>query len=152
MRSLVLCLLVLAVVSRCPAQNFGPVLLGAGNFSPFPLSVAPGQLLTLFVQPGSAISPATSPDVSAVFSNGTDLPMPVLQIGLANTGCSDPVSTQCPEVLAVTVQVPFGIPVICPLCANPSLSLPSSISVSVNGVKAPTVAVQPFRDQVHLLT
>jgi uncharacterized protein (TIGR03437 family) len=150
MRSLLLCSVVWAGV--CGAQTSGPVLLGAGNLSPFPLPVAPGQLLTLFVQTGGGLSPVTSFDVSAVLSSGADQPMPVLQVNQANTGCNAPVSSQCPEVLAVTVQVPFGIVVICPFCATPVLSVAASITVSVNGVKTPSVAVQPLQDQIHLLT
>ncbi len=148
MRNLVLCSAVLASVSMCWAQAPSPVLLGAGNLSPFPLSIAPGQLLTLFVQPGVS-SPPASLNISAVFSSGLDLPMPVIQVILANTGC---VSTQCPAVLAVTVQVPFGIVAICPLCVAPPLSVASNIVVSVNGVTTPAIAVQPLQDQVHFLT
>ncbi len=152
MRSLILCSAVLAGVSICRAQTPGPVLLGANNLSPFPLLAAPGQLLTLFVQPPGVISPLTSFNVSAVLSNGSDQPMPVLQVNQANTGCFAPASAPCPEVLAVTVQVPFGIEVICPLCERPILSVATSIAVSVNGVKTPPVAIQPLQDQVHFLT
>jgi uncharacterized protein (TIGR03437 family) len=151
MRSLILCSIAFAGVSICWAQTANPVLLGAGNLSPFPFPVAPGQLLTLFVQPGGAISPVTAYTISVVFSNGSDQPMPVFEVTQANTGCAAPLSAQCPEVLAVTVQVPFGIQVICPLCERPVVSTPS-IAVSVNGVKTPTVTVQPLQDQVHFLT
>lgn len=152
MRSFLLWSAVLAGITACGAQTAGPVLLGASNLSPFPLSVAPGQLLTLFVQPGGVISPLTSFNVTAVFSSGSDQPMPVLQVNQANTGCIDPLSAQCPQVLAVTVQVPFNIRVLCPPCEAPILSVPTSITVTVNGVKTPSVAVQPLQDQVHLLT
>ena len=140
------------VAAGCWAQNLSPVLLGAGNLSPFPLTVAPGQLLTLFVQPGGAISQGTSMDVSAVFSSGTDQAMPVLQVVQANTGCNAGAGNPCPQVLAVTVQVPFGIAVICPLCESPILAVAATITVSMNGVKTPPVSVQPLQDQVHLLT
>jgi uncharacterized protein (TIGR03437 family) len=152
MRSPILCSALLATISICRAQTPSPVLLGAGNLSPFPLPVAPGQLLTLFVQPSGVISPLTSFNISAVLSNGSDKPMPVLQINQASTGCNASASAQCPEVLAVTVQIPFGIGVICQLCASPALSVATSIAVSVNGVNTPTVAVQALQDQVHFLT
>jgi len=150
-RSYVLCLSLCVVSWVCWAQN-SPVILGAGNLSPFPLSVAPGQLLTLFVQPGGAISPPTAYTITAVFSNGSDQLMPVLQVSQTNTGCIAPLSAQCPEVLAVTVQVPYGIRVLCPLCLSPILSVPNAITVSVNGVTTPTVNVQALADQVHFLT
>jgi uncharacterized protein (TIGR03437 family) len=147
MRNLVLCSAVLAGFSVCWAQAVSPVLLGAGNLSPFPLPIAPGQLLTLFVQPGVSSPPATL-NISAVLSSGAELPMPVVQVVPANTGC---VSAQCPAVLALTVQVPFGIVAICPLCATAALSVASNIVVSVNGVTTPAIAVQPLQDQVHFL-
>jgi uncharacterized protein (TIGR03437 family) len=152
MQSLILCSALLASVSISWAQTPSAVLLGAGNLSPFPLAVAPGQLLTLFVQAPGVISPWTSFNISAVLSNGSDQPMPVLQINQANTGCNALASAQCPEVLAVTVQVPFGVAVVCPLCASPILSVATSIAVSVNGIETPPVAVQPLQDQVHFLT
>jgi uncharacterized protein (TIGR03437 family) len=121
----------------CLAQSTAPVLLSAGDANPFPLSVAPGQVLTLFVQTGTV----ASSDVSAVFSaGGTNQPMPVLQVGQAS-----------PQVLAVTVQVPFGIPVFCAPCAS-AFVIAESIAVSVNGVATTNVLVQASQDRVHFLT
>ncbi len=125
----------------CLAQSNSPVLLNAGNVNPFPLSVAPGQVLTLFVETGTLLTPVASSDVSAVFStSGTNQPMPVLQVGQAS-----------PQVLAVTVQVPLGIQLFCPPCASPFL-ITESIAVSVNGAATTNVAVQAFQDHVHFLT
>jgi uncharacterized protein (TIGR03437 family) len=136
----------------CLAQSTAPVILSAGNVNPFPLSVAPGQVLTLFVQSGVILAPVTTSDVSAVFSTGgTDQPMPVLQVGQASTGCSALVMAPCTQVLAVTVEVPFDIPVICPPCANAAV-IAESIAVSVNGVASANVVVQALQDQVHFLT
>jgi uncharacterized protein (TIGR03437 family) len=107
-------------------------------------------LLTLLVEPSNPVSlPAA---ISAVFSSGSDQPMPVLQTILANTGCNAAaISAPCPQVLAVTVQVPYGIPVFCPVCATAALTS-AAIVVSVNGAKTPAVEVQPLQDQVHFLT
>jgi len=125
----------------CLAQSSSPVLLSAGNVNPFPLSVAPGQVLTLFVETGTIVVPVTPSDVSAVFSmGGTNQPMPVLQVGQA-----------IPQVLAVTVQVPFGITVSCAPCAT-AIVIAESIAVSVNGTATTNVMVQAFQDQVHFLT
>jgi uncharacterized protein (TIGR03437 family) len=152
MRCLVLFSLIYLGGFTCLAQNSPPVLLSAGNVNPFPLSVAPGQVLTLFVQTGTILAPVSSLDVSAVFSTGgTSQPMPVLQVGQASTGCSASVMASCPQVLAVTVQIPFGIPVFCPPCAT-SFVIDESIAVSVNGVASANVVVQPLQDQVHFLT
>jgi uncharacterized protein (TIGR03437 family) len=136
----------------CLAQSSNPVLLSAGNVNPFPLSVAPGQVLTLFVQTGTILAPVTPSDVSAVFTaGGTNQTMPVLQVGQASTGCNGTSMAPCPQVLAVTVQIPFGIPVFCPLCAT-AFVIAESIAVSVSGVATTNVMVQAFQDQVHFLT
>jgi uncharacterized protein (TIGR03437 family) len=125
----------------CLAQSSNPVLLSAGNVNPFPLSVAPGQVLTLFVQTGTSLASVTALDVSAVFATGgTNQPMPVLQVGQAS-----------PQVLAVTVQVPFGITTSCAPCAT-AFVIAESIAVSVNGVATTNVVVQAFQDQVHFLS
>ncbi len=152
MRSIILCLLVSFAVSG-QTQNANPVLLGAGNLSPFPISVAPGQLLTLYVQPASPLSPVTISAVSVLYSvGGSDKAVPVLQVNSMDTACNFPLSMgQCTQVLAVTVQMPFDIPVICPLCARP-LSPYGKIVVSVAGVKAAGAGVNPLPDQVHFLT
>jgi uncharacterized protein (TIGR03437 family) len=152
MRRIVLCSLFWVGTLISFAQTSAPVLLSSSNVNPFPLSVAPGQLLTLFVQTGTILAPITASAVSAVFSTGgTNQPMLVLEVGQANTGCNALVMAPCPQVLAITVQVPFGIPVFCPLCASPFV-ITESIAVSVNGVASPNVVVQAFEDQVHFLT
>jgi len=136
----------------CLAQSSAPVILSAGNVNPFPLSVAPGQVLTLFVQSGVILAPVTASAVSAVYSTGgTGQPMPVLQVGQASSGCSASVMAPCPQVLAVTVEIPFGIRVMCPPCANAAV-IAESIAVSVNGVASASVVVQALQDQVHFLT
>jgi len=144
-----LCAVGLAGVSLS-AQISSPVLLGSGNLSPFPLPVAPGQLLTLFVQASSAVQLPAS--ISAVFSNGSDQNIPVLQTIQANTGCNATLAgVPCAQVLAVMVQVPYGIPVFCPVCATEAVTS-GSVVVSVNGAKTPAVEVQPLQDQIHFLT
>ncbi len=77
--------------------------------------------------------------------------MPVLQVGQASTGCNGTAMAPCPQLLAVTVQVPFGIFVSCAPCAT-DIVIAQSIAVSVNGVATTNVAVQGFQDQVHFLT
>jgi uncharacterized protein (TIGR03437 family) len=150
MRQLFFSLLCLS--GTCLAQNSAPVLLSTGNVNPFPPLVAPGQVLTLFVESGTILAPVTPSAVSAIFSaGGTDQPMPILAAGQANTGCNASAMAPCPQVLAVTVQVPFGIPVMCPLCAT-AFVVNESIAVSVNGVATTNVMVQAYQDQVHFLT
>jgi len=135
--------------AQSPTQ--GPALVGAGFANPFPIAVAPGQLLTLLVDPGAGYDPSGPlPGVSAVFWNGSDETMPVLQIQNATTGCIIPTGAGCPNLLAVTVQVPFDAP-ISPVSANVLLR-PSGVAVSVNGVKTPYIGALSLADQVHFLT
>lgn len=152
MRSLIVLSLGAAV---CWAQttSLGPTLVGAGFSNPFPLTVAPGQLLTLFVQPLAGFDPtAPLPAVSAVFWNGADEAMPVLRVQQTTTGCSVPTGTgNCPNLLAVTVQVPFDAPVNPATGAN-IIVRPSGIAVAVNGVKSPYFGAQAAANQVHIIT
>jgi uncharacterized protein (TIGR03437 family) len=147
--------------SLCSAQAISsvPSLMGAGFSNPFPLTIAPGQLLTLYVQPGSGYNPSgLAPAVSATFWNGTTVEtMPVLQTSQASTGCGagsppssavPPNTVVCGNVLAVTVQVPFDVPISSAIVQR----LPGGIAVSVNGVETPYVAAQAWPDHVHILT
>jgi uncharacterized protein (TIGR03437 family) len=148
MRSLVL---VCLAASICLAQagSSGPAVVGAGFSNPFPLPVAPGQLLTLFVQPGAGYNSSSPlPTVSAVFTIGSlNETMPILEVSQTNNSCSG----GCPSLLAVTVQVPFDAPI------TPAVGLdiaiePSGIIVSVNGVPIPAISALASADHVHLVT
>jgi uncharacterized protein (TIGR03437 family) len=77
--------------------------------------------------------------------------MPVLQVVGLGESCMDTPTSDCAEVVSVTVQVPFGIPVSCLLCTPPQ-GTAGGILVSVNGTSAFAVGVQPLQDQVHFLT
>jgi uncharacterized protein (TIGR03437 family) len=155
MRRLALCSTVLLGASICWAQSpAAPVAFVGGGFAnPFPLVVAWGQLLTLFVQPGAGYDPsAPPPNVSADFWNGSaDETMPVLQVTQTNAGCNVPPSAGCTPLLAVTVQIPFEAPITPSPVAN--LLVPqSSVAVSVAGVKTSYFGVEPLRDHVHFVT
>jgi uncharacterized protein (TIGR03437 family) len=151
MRSLIL---VCLGVSICSAQatSSNPTVVGAGFSNPVPLPVAPGQLLTLFVQSGTLTDPTVPlPDVSATFWNGpADEAMPILEVAEATPSCSVSSSPGCPSLLAVTVQIPFDAPVS-PLNSN-ILLRPNALAVSVNGVKTSYVGAQAYADQIHIVT
>lgn len=152
MRSLILTVL---GFSFCSAQSLPPtpILVGAGFSSPFPILVAPGQLLTLFVQPPAGYD-ATEPmpTISAVFWNGSDEAMPVLNVQQANTGCVIPGNlAACPNLLAVTVQVPFDAP-INPAAGSNVVVRPSGIAVFVSGEKSFYFGAQALADHVHIVT
>jgi uncharacterized protein (TIGR03437 family) len=148
-------LLALVGFSMCVAQSLPPtpILVGAGFSNPFPLTVAPGQLLTLFVQPPAAYNTTEPmPGIAAVFWNGSDEAMPVLNVLQTNTGCSVPSSSGvCPNLLAVTVQVPFDAPVN-PVVGSNIVVRPSGIAVFVSGEKSAYFGAQALSDQVHIIT
>lgn len=153
---LLLRVMLIGFVSSCWAQtaSSGPILVGAGFSNPFPIAVAPGQLLMLFVQPASGYNPLGSPPtVSATFeSPSTTEPMPVLQVSQISGPCIIPSNaTGCPNQLAVTVQIPFNAPNSPPVGSNILLA-PSFVSVSVNGVATPFAAVEASQNQIHILT
>lgn len=153
MRGLSLPFALLGFVSICWAQTASsdPVLVGAGFSNPYPIAAAPGQLLTLFVQPGAGYNPSGPlPTVSAAFWNGTaSEAMPVLQTVQATAACSVPSSTVvCASVLAVTVQIPLDVPISTAIVVIP----PGAVAISVNGVETPYVAAQTWPDRVHILT
>jgi uncharacterized protein (TIGR03437 family) len=137
-----------------------PVIGSAGYTSPVPIPVAPGQLLTLFVPAmgASVTGPVKAPPgplpkllagVSATFRQLSDQPVPILEVQPISTCIG--VGGSCGSMLAVTVQIPFEIQVICPLCLSPVL-LTNQIAVSVNGTLSPFVNVTALADQVHFLT
>lgn len=154
----------LTLAGAALAQSTAPTIADAGYISPTPLTVAPGQILTLFV-PGfgglvsaPVVAPAgslpnTLAGVSAVFRQGSDQPVPILEVQSIRTcTANNPPSNSCGATLAVTVQVPFDIEVVCPLCLRSVALVPSQIALSVNGIQGQFSDVTALADQVHFLT
>lgn len=144
MRSFFLSSAILVCLFRCGAQTPAPVIAATGFFLPIPLTVAPGGLLTLYVEA------AAGSNVTAVYSAGSDQPMPVVRTASVSLHCFGTAAT-CAQILSVTVQIPFGIPTYCALCERPSQP-EGSIALIVNGVKTPYTGVVPFPDEIHFLT
>jgi uncharacterized protein (TIGR03437 family) len=142
-----------------------PAIGAAGNADPVPLTIAPGQLLTLFVpsfgstltglvRAPSGLLPFSLAGISAVLKQGSDQPLPILEvqpISTCSTG-SPPPANSCGSTLAVTVQIPFSIQTVCPLCERPISLVPSQVAVSVNGATGPFADLTAVADQVHFLT
>jgi uncharacterized protein (TIGR03437 family) len=126
--------------SICLAQTTAPIIQAAGYTNPVAVQVAPGQLLTLFLD-----APVGS-TVTALYSTGSDQPMPVIRVDSGSPNCNT--ISICVQSLAVTVQIPFGIPTYATATASPS----GGIALVINGVKTPYLPVQPLRDHVHILT
>jgi uncharacterized protein (TIGR03437 family) len=137
------CLFALSAMScACLGQTAtAPAVVGAGYTSPFPLSVAPGQLVTLYLQ-----SP-TAPNVSAAFWNQRAMEaMPLVQMSLWSSGCLvAPPNSICATGLAVTVQIPFDVP------DSVIVAQPGAIALSVNGEQIGALGVQAQPDHIHIL-
>jgi uncharacterized protein (TIGR03437 family) len=147
MRTIVVSFLVcVGTVCRAQTTPSDPVIGSAGYSNSLPFPVAPGQLLTVFLQSAPAASNA-----SAVFWNGADQPMPVLRVDSVPVACTEIASSVCAQTLAVTVQIPFGILTVCNFCADPHQA-GGGIAVTVNGQKTPYLPVQPQQDRVHIMT
>ncbi len=122
MRSLILCSALLASVSVCLGANPPvPFLVGAGFSNPFPIPVAPGQLLTLFVQPRPDISsPSTSlPSISRGILEwiGRSDARPTSRPGKHRLSMP-PARGICPERAGGDGSGSVWHPVIAPICAS----------------------------------
>jgi uncharacterized protein (TIGR03437 family) len=125
--------------------------------------VAPGQVVTLFVQGiGASLTqpvrapsgplPTTLAGISVTLKQiGSDTPVPLLSVQPVST-CSQNLSQgSCGTLTAVTVQIPFELQTLCPLCARPVLPAPQ-LFVTENGRIGTSVDLTPLADQIHILT
>ena len=153
---------VLLASSHATGQS-GPTLVGSGYGSPPYVSVAPGQVLTLWVAGLKAISPSTS--------NATMFPLPTSLAGISVTLnqtqrafsqtlpltlisvvqtnlCGDPLNTaQACLLTAITGQIPFEL-VSDPFTSPP----PSALVISQDGVNSQSFPIGTVEDNVHVLT
>ena len=143
--------------------------VGAGFTAPAPVSAAPGQILTFFVSglgvtltapvraPGGKPLPSSLAGISASLrQGGTDQPVPLLDVRPVSTcpagtlpGAS---AITCATLTAVTVQIPYELVPLCPLCARPVAFPPPWIYFSYNGLNGTAIELNPLADQVHILT
>jgi uncharacterized protein (TIGR03437 family) len=122
-------------------------ITSAGYTFPIPVSVAPGQILTFFVDGVGTSS------VTATLHQVADTPAPIIDVrpvSTCNVAIDPPPPGACGAFSAVTVQIPYELIPFCPLCASPFLR-PAQLIVSGNGSSA-TVALNPLVDQVHVLS
>lgn len=140
-RSIRLILLCATFLFRAFGQNtYVNTVAGLGYLYP-PTIVAPGQLITLFLQ-GSVQG-----DISATVSG---FQAPVLEV---RPGSSCPSSTLCSFQTAITIQIPYDFEPSCfftnPMC---EVDLLADLIVTVNGVAGAPIELTPVADRVHILT
>jgi uncharacterized protein (TIGR03437 family) len=92
--------------------------------------------------------------VTATLRQGTDYQAPIIDVRPIST-CPDIVTTSqqpaCATLTAVTLQIPYELVPLCPLCARPTL-LPAELFVSANGQNAAAIELNALADQAHVLT
>lgn len=150
----------LAVLSASPALCQTGRVLAAGYSTPSPIRVAPGQVITLFVQSG-----ATQPTQGMA---ATNLPLPTTLNGYSvrfqQSLGADPVNLPlfavypvdtcygqiCDDLTAITVQIPWELVPNLPRPGRPSNFV--SLQVFRNGVAGEAFPVSPESDSIHVVT
>lgn len=161
-----------AFVASCLGQS-APVVTSAGYLLPAPVNVAPGQVLTIYVQGiGSALTqpvrasgntlPTSLGGISVTLQQGSNRPVGILDVrpvstcgpsSQAGTGLFPQPISNCGRLTAVTVQVPFNILTICSACVTPpSEYAPTILWVTENGTDSSVIQLMALSDQIHLLT
>lgn len=137
---------IILLCAALPSGVFGQsapanAIVGLG-YQYSPVTVAPGQLITVFVAGNLQGS------VSAAVSG---IPAPVLQV-LPASAC--PPAAICSSMTAVTIQIPYDIEPACyfggAVC-NLVVAL-AQLVVTANGVAGPPVTLSPQADRIHILT
>ena len=147
------------------AQN---VITGAGYLSPAPVSAAPGQVITLFVdgvgksltQPVRAPSgswPTTLAGISVTLRQLSQqtVPVPIVEVrpmSTCPTGSLPDPKPSCATLAAVTVQIPYELVPLCPLCLTPIAFPPPWLYVTESGQTGAAFELNPLADQIHVLT
>lgn len=140
-------LLVLGVVltiralAQTPSAN---AIVAMGYLYPAPVSVAPGQLITVFL----------AGDVQGnIEAKVLNVNAPVLQVQAARACAPSPCST----TTAVTIQIPYELGPPClftnPACETLAVAIQATqLVVSVDGVATTPISLTPLADRVHILT
>lgn len=138
-------------------------VVGAGYTSPAPLYAAPGQVVTLFVDGiGKSLAqavrapdgawPNSLADISVTLLQEAKIPVPILEVRPIPT-CPPPFGFQipCGQITAVTVQIPYELIPLCPLCLRPVGPAPELV-VTEKGQDGTAIGITPLAEQVHVLT
>jgi uncharacterized protein (TIGR03437 family) len=126
-------------------------IVGSGYTAPTPVSVAPGQVATFYVSGLSSLTGITA--TLQQLSGNTVAPVQSVN---AVPLCPDPSAisaTGCASLTAVTVQIPYELVPVCPLCDSRPVSLnAATLLISQNGRPAGVIELNALADEVHVLT
>lgn len=157
--------LALALASAAECQN-AISLAGAGYADPSRIMVAPGQVITFFINGVQTVLPP-----EARVQRATSLPLPTTLAGLSATVTQGGVSRQLPlfsvqqiatcsdqtavtadcVITALTLQMPVDLLVPNPTQENPFLRT-TTITMSENGSPSKAFLVSPVIEHTHILT
>jgi uncharacterized protein (TIGR03437 family) len=146
MKCLTFLLLCAALPPGAFPQNVSAnAIAGMGYLYPEPVTVAPGQLITLFVQGN------VQGNVSATLRQTSDYAAPVLAVR-PTPDCTIGPSAPCASMTAITIQIPYEIELPCLACAILYPGSPPQLFVTANGVAGAPFPLSPQTDRIHLLT
>ena len=140
-------------------QNGGAVV-GAGYNLIAPVSVAPGQVITIFVTgvgnvnqkilAGNPPLPVTLGGISASLVQGTvKVPSPILAVFPFSACLPGPAGLPCGTITGVTVQIPFELYVNIPGSLRPTVL--TYLQVSDDSGNASAVMLDGELDEIHVL-
>jgi len=146
MRSLAFLLLCAAFPPVAFAQNASSnAIAGMGYLYPEPVVVAPGQLITVFVQGN------LQDNIGVTLRQASDVAAPILAVRPAGD-CNTRLSAPCAPMTAITVQIPFEIELPCLACGILYSGSPPELFVTANGAAGTPFPLSPQTDRVHILT
>lgn len=128
------------------AQN----LTGSGYTAPAPVSVAPGQIATFYAA-GLTSTAALTATLQQQSGNISAPVLSVRTVSLCPDNLGTPVSV-CGSLAAVTVQIPYELVPVCPLCATLVSATPTVLAIAQNGQTVSAIQLTPLADEVHILT
>jgi uncharacterized protein (TIGR03437 family) len=144
-----------AVAVSALGQSSSPnTIIGAGYLFPAPITVAPGQLITIFAkgvgstlkQPAFAANsnlPTSLAGMTVTIGQDTNIPARILEVRPAA------VCPNCGAMTAITVQIPYELKLPPP---DGGLFGGAFAFVTENGVAGNWSVLSPAPDQVHILT
>lgn len=145
-------ILILALAAISALGQSANTIVGAGYLFPGPISVAPGQVITIFasgvggglthpVVAGAGQLPTSLAAISVTLVQSTNVAVPILRVTPA-TLCSN-----CGVMTAITIQIPYELEV-----PTAGLSAGAALFVTENGAAGNWSILNPEPDQVHILT
>jgi uncharacterized protein (TIGR03437 family) len=138
-----------ACLLLCGSVVFSQSLTSSGYTPPAPVPVAPGQIATFYV---SGLT--SSAGLTATLEQGSNVSAPIQSIRYVSQ-CPDDLGNKisaCGSLIAITVQIPFELMPICPVCANLLSTAPAVLAIAQNGQTVSAMELTPLTDEVHVLT